>query len=53
MLQELRKVIPSFLTRVDLPDRGGAWSDYLQTTRRALEDLAPWWPTSQKSPRQI
>lgn len=41
MLQELRKVIPSFLTRVDLPDRGGAWSDYLQTTRRALEDLAP------------
>ena len=27
MLIELRKVIPSFLTRVDQPDRGGAWSD--------------------------
>ena len=33
MLHELRKVIPSFLKRVDLPDRGGAWSDYLATTR--------------------
>ena len=29
MLHELRKVIPSFLRRVDLPDRGGQWSDYL------------------------
>ena len=27
MLHELRKVIPSFLRRVDLPDRGGRWSD--------------------------
>ena len=26
MLTELRKVIPSFLQRVDLPDRGVAWS---------------------------
>ena len=26
MLEELRKVIPSFLQRVDRPDRGGAWS---------------------------
>ena len=25
MLDELRKVIPSFLVRVDRPDRGGAW----------------------------
>jgi thymidylate synthase ThyX len=33
MLHELRKVIPSFLRRVDLPDRGGAWSDYLAATR--------------------
>jgi thymidylate synthase ThyX len=35
MLYELRKVIPSFLRRVDLPERGGAWSDYLSTTREA------------------
>ena len=41
MLTELRKVIPSFLTRVDLPDRGGAWSEYLSSTRTALEQLAP------------
>jgi thymidylate synthase ThyX len=34
MLEELRKVIPSFLQRVDRPDRGGAWSDYLDSTRR-------------------
>ncbi|MFN6121600.1 MAG: FAD-dependent thymidylate synthase [Actinomycetes bacterium] len=27
MLHELRKVIPSFLRRVDLPDRGGRWVD--------------------------
>ncbi len=39
MLAELRKVIPSFLTRVDLPDRGGAWSDYLRSSREAIEVL--------------
>jgi thymidylate synthase ThyX len=39
MLFELRKVIPSFLRRVDLPDRGGRWSDYLETTRRDTGDL--------------
>jgi thymidylate synthase ThyX len=33
MLEELRKVIPSFLTRVDRPDRGVAWSEYLAETR--------------------
>src|SRR3989441_828078 len=35
MLVELRKVIPAFLRRVDLPDRGGAWSSYLAETRRS------------------
>ncbi len=33
MLHELRKVIPSFLRRVDLPDRGGKWSEYFTDTR--------------------
>jgi len=33
MLEELRKVIPSFLTRVDRPERGGAWTAYLAATR--------------------
>ncbi len=40
MLEELRKVIPSFLKRVDLPDRGGAWSAYLETNRKAMEQLS-------------
>jgi thymidylate synthase ThyX len=33
MLTELRKVIPSFLQRVDVPDRGGDWAAYLAATR--------------------
>jgi hypothetical protein len=45
MLEELRKVIPSFLQRVDRPDRGGLWSDYLSRTRqdtaRLVESLLP------------
>src|SRR5688500_3088506 len=40
MLTELRKVIPSFLKRVDLPDRGGVWSDYFQETREATAEIA-------------
>src|SRR5438477_7322795 len=40
MLVELRKVIPAFLRRVDLPDRGVAWSAYLAETRRATEAVA-------------
>jgi thymidylate synthase ThyX len=40
MLGELRKVIPAFLRRVDLPERGVAWSSYLDATRRATERVA-------------
>ena len=40
MLSELRKVIPSFLTRVDLPDRGVAWSRYLSDSASHLEEMA-------------
>ena len=39
MLEELRKVIPSFLRRVDLADRGGRWSDYLTSTREETSEL--------------
>lgn len=39
MLAELRKVIPSFLRRVDLPDRGGAWSAYQEATRTATSEV--------------
>ncbi len=44
MLEELRKVIPSFLTRVDLPDRGVMWSSYLQDVRNRLEEQAERFP---------
>jgi thymidylate synthase ThyX len=40
MLSELRKVIPSFLKRVDLPDRGVETSEYLADTRDAVSDIA-------------
>lgn len=40
MLTELRKVIPSFLRRVDLADRGGAWTAYLADAREATEAVA-------------
>jgi thymidylate synthase ThyX len=33
MLTELRKVIPSFLQRVDRPERGGEWTAYLRASR--------------------
>ena len=45
MLEELRKVIPSFLRRVDIAERGGEWSDYLATTRKDTASvLARIWP---------
>ena len=40
MLAELRKVIPSFLKRVDLPDRGGLTTRYQADNRAAMDDLA-------------
>jgi thymidylate synthase ThyX len=40
MLTELRHVIPAFLARVDQPDRGGRWIDYLAETRRAFATSA-------------
>jgi len=39
MLEELRKVIPSFLTRLDRPERGLAWSAYLERTRTETEAI--------------
>jgi thymidylate synthase ThyX len=35
MLVELRKVMPAFLRRVDMPERGGVWSAYLSETQAA------------------
>ena len=40
MLVELRTVIPAFLRRVDLEDRGVAWSRYLAETRGSTDEVA-------------
>lgn len=40
MLHELNEVIPVFLRRVEQPDRGGVWSDYLRATREATAAVA-------------
>ncbi len=40
MLDELRKIIPSFLTRVDLEDRGQLWSRYLADVSSNLREIA-------------
>ncbi len=48
MYDELVKVIPSFLKRLDVPERGVAWTKYLAETRsatralvRSLDDAEP------------
>lgn len=39
MLKELRKVIPSFLTRVDKKDRGVVWANYLRENKENTQNL--------------
>ena len=40
MLTELRKVIPAFLKRVDVSNRGMQWSEYMGTTNTATKEIA-------------
>ncbi len=40
MLTELRKVIPSFLRRVDQAERGQVWTDYLGERAEAMAEVA-------------
>ena len=40
MLRELREVIPSFMRRVDVPERGGVWSQYLADNVDAIAAIA-------------
>ncbi len=39
MLSELEEVIPEFVQRVALPDRGGVWSDYLRDCEQGTRAL--------------
>jgi thymidylate synthase ThyX len=40
LLEELQKIIPSFVTRVPREDRGGRWIEYLRERRNAADALA-------------
>jgi thymidylate synthase ThyX len=40
ILRELQTVMPSFVARVDRPDRGGQWIEYLRTRAQAGERWA-------------
>ena len=40
ILQELKAVVPSFVSRVERPDRGGEWIEYLEQRERAAERWA-------------
>ena len=53
ILVELRKVIPSFLSRIDRPERGGAWTEYLQASREAMDAAVhELWPVEVPAPGQ-
>jgi thymidylate synthase ThyX len=38
ILAELRQVLPTFMKRVDRPDRGGVWARYLRETSEAVTE---------------
>jgi thymidylate synthase ThyX len=40
ILDELKKVMPSFVARVERPDRGGEWISYLERRRESAERWA-------------
>jgi thymidylate synthase ThyX len=51
MMDELIKVIPSFLKRVNIAERGVAWTDYLAETKGATKDLiASMWTDVENEP---
>ncbi len=50
MLVELRKMIPAFMKRVDVPDRGGAWSAYFAAIAADLDQRADALPAATDRP---
>lgn len=55
MLDELMKVIPSFLKRVEVLERGVAWTSYLANTKAATRELvhSTWDDTQQPKPGEM
>ena len=56
ILDELQQVMPSFVSRVERPDRGGEWVAYLRERREATERgvarLGPRPPRAATTPRR-
>jgi thymidylate synthase ThyX len=51
MLDELKKVIPSFLTRLERAERGGVWVDYLRHNEEATDAVVQsLWPRQVPQP---
>ncbi len=50
MQRELEKVIPSFLKRLDVPERGGQWVTYLAERRSRTTALLARWGTPDVAP---
>ncbi len=45
MYEELAKVIPSFLKRLNVAERGGAWTAYWADAHRETAEMVESWPT--------
>ena len=44
-------MIPSFLARIDRPERGGVWTEYLQARRDEMDQVVhELWPPSVPAP---
>ncbi len=54
MYNELVKVIPSFLKRLNVAERGGVWTEYLATTKGATKELidSMWADVEADEPRE-
>jgi thymidylate synthase ThyX len=50
MLKELRTVIPSFMKRVDVPDRGGLWTKHFEDIRTSMASQATLLPSKPGAP---
>ena len=51
---ELRAVVPEFVTRLDRPERGGAWVTYLEETAAAMQSAAAVMaPSAEASPEGV
>jgi thymidylate synthase ThyX len=53
MLKELRTVIPSFMKRIDVPDRGGLWTKHFEDIRTSMASQAALLDTRPGAPATV